>query len=1610
MPLENSARHDGVSVEYLREALRVGLAVVTELWSYTADDWISCVHAADIDGDGDIEILASSRDGNVYILTKRGGLKWRFDGSKGWVGAVLGIDNFMAKSEVRIIAGSRDNTIYALNKTGHIEWKRTIDMVIRQILVQDINQDGKDEVIVGSEDQCVYVLDCTTGELLWQYATDGWIRTVFAADIDGDGQIEILAGSGDTYLYVLDNQGHLKWKHDTKSRIHTLFVKDLDGDGIVEIIIGSDAKDLYVLTPDREIKWKFEPENRILSIFVADLDNDGHMEVIAGSEDKHLYFLNDKGKLLWKHNVSCRIFSIYAIDFDHDGIPEILVGAEDDSVRALRVELTENLRSKIINYHTILKRLPPSELKFLLTEEALLRDITEDSILSDRSSSLEQASQQLQAGQFLEALSNLLLLKQKKVQCLWTEHIGYVRTICFDDFHDDVPVRIVVGTHEGKVHVLNEAGEIVWSYTLVDQERVWTVQVADADHDGNAEIMVGSASGNIYALNSTGTSIRWQDTIGKDWITSINIANKKQNGYTNTILGLKGRNGRVRFYDEKLAYWTEPIELPSGVRALYIYDTDQDGIAEIIAGTDDYSVYIHKSDGKRLWSYETHDRVRGLCAGDIDGDGEPEIIVGSEDRLVHVLNSTGHLKWLYYTPHRVLDVTMLDIDQDEKIEILIGDGDGYLYVLNGVGDLLWKFKTNDRVRVVRVYDVDRDGNMEIAVASEDTLYLLRVVNQQQVQDLIEQCWTSFCSITPEEDRIYELSQHQDPYLRAFALKLLVAQPNILEKDFDTLRILLNDPEKDVRCEFAHQVAPLYQAYPEKIRRFLEGLAADRESAVRLAFVDSLPEITSVNQEVGFEYLERFTKNVDRWVRHAVVRKLYILADKFPQQVFRLLSITAQDKANWIKQESARSFARYFDIHTDKLIRGTRSLIVQGIDFSTMELIRSYATKPIVKDIFRVLVDLCSDLNEANVEERLSAATEAFEKARTQFSGEEIWQLYQELYRLHRMHTIHEIARYKLSVDQTHVGNITYFEDTLKILEQLVDIVKILRLYQKRDGLGDRLASLLEAITKIEQLLTEMRRESPMFVEQKSMFADRLILDLLLTKWRTIITVELVRLRDKARITPELQTKTVQKEEQVAIWLCLHNEGNSPADHVRVELVQGQDFDICSSNIVEFEEVSSRGEKTAEFAIKPHVNSFNLEFNITYGDAEARDKVLSFGDHLDLVENLTEFKPIPNLYTSGTPVHDAKMFYGREEDLEFLRKNLATDTNNMVIILYGPRRSGKTSLLYQLLNTSILEPHIPIYIDLQNESYKMSISNLMRSMAFTICKALRKKNIEIEYPGVKDFEEDPIFIFNLFLDSVKVLLGERRLVILIDEFEILEQEVARHSLDPEIFEYLRSLMQHRQYINFMVAGTHKIEQLTAGYRSVFFNIARHHPLKKLSEKAATQLIVQPVQGYLKYDPFAVKKIRQLTADQPYLIHLVCRSLVEHCNELQKAYATINDVNTILEGVIETGKVQFGWIWDQISLSERLALSAVSQESKHEESLVSLTDIEETYRHFGQPFNRKKVLEALQKLINADVIISGPDGTQFRVLMDLTRLWLQRNKSLARVMLEENLLPE
>src|SRR5262245_29081193 len=80
--------------------------------------------------------------------------------------------------------------------------------------------------------------------------------------------------------------------------------------------------------------------------------------------------------------------------------------------------------------------------------------------------------------------------------------------------------------------------------------------------------------------------------------------------------------------------------------------------------------------------------------------------------------------------------------------------------------------------------------------------------------------------------------------------------------------------------------------------------------------------------------------------------------------------------------------------------------------------------------------------------------------------------------------------------------------------------------------------------------------------------------------------------------------------------------------------------------------------------------------------ELGDLAQAFNEMLVSFRAQMPFTQIPNPYVVGNPVRRADMFFGREEDLNWIGHQLEHAGNKM-ILLFGPRRIGKTSLLHQI---------------------------------------------------------------------------------------------------------------------------------------------------------------------------------------------------------------------------------------------------------------------------------------------------------------------------------------
>lgn len=245
-------------------------------------DFIKCLSVSDIEGDGNNELIVGGRDKTVYILNNKNELKWKFEtsgsviftaeydidndgikevlvgseyeyhnkifgeidvlknGDLKWSAKLNGPVSKIYFADEKIIALSRYKGIYAYDKNGNIEWKIESYPAAADIYVDDLDKDGRKEIITVIN-LSLYAYD-TNGNEKWRYFINNTASSISAEDIDNDGHKEIFISAGNSIewkngnFYVVSSEGDLKYA-STLENLEKIIIKDINNDNKKEVIL-----------------------------------------------------------------------------------------------------------------------------------------------------------------------------------------------------------------------------------------------------------------------------------------------------------------------------------------------------------------------------------------------------------------------------------------------------------------------------------------------------------------------------------------------------------------------------------------------------------------------------------------------------------------------------------------------------------------------------------------------------------------------------------------------------------------------------------------------------------------------------------------------------------------------------------------------------------------------------------------------------------------------------------------------------------------------------------------------------------------------------------------------------------------------------------------------------------------------------------------------------------------------------------------------------------------------------------------------------------------------------------------------------------------------------
>lgn len=309
----------------------------------------------------------------------------------------------------------------------------------------------------------------------------------------------------------------------------------------------------------------------------------------------------------------------------------------------------------------------------------------------------------------------------------------------------------------------------------------------------------------------------------------------------------------------------------------------------------------------------------------------------------------------------------------------------------------------------------------------------------------------------------------------------------------------------------------------------------------------------------------------------------------------------------------------------------------------------------------------------------------------------------------------------------------------------------------------------------------------------------------------------------------------------------------------------------------------------------------------------------------------------NPYIFGAPVKTRDMFFGREDVFAFLQEHLTGTYQDNVIMLYGQRRTGKTSILYQLLQSNPLtETYLPVLISLEGLQDFETNAHVFLEIARKLAGTLHIRPPRAEQLDVTN----SYFRYNFLEKRVKPRLGNRKLLLMIDEYEVLEAcvENPKTQVSSVLFHQLRHLMQHYEWLSFILVGSYKLEELEAQYWKEFTG-ALYHTISFLDGESARALIEIPARNFsVQYSADAVERLLELSGNHPYFLQSLCR--FAYSNGAATGQITRQQVEDAIHPCMEAIRNGFESIWRDVKDDEQVILATTA----HMDSLyVTIADI-------------------------------------------------------------------
>ena len=683
---------------YISEKWRAGLG--------TGLGALNSIKSADIDNDGEDELVFGNAQGFVHIL------EWDSE-NNGWS------DNFHTIDMGGAVKGM---------EIAQIDDDPQLEIAIGYNWVSDV---GKVKIIDG---QTLLAETNWSSGVSWSHGqwTAGWPYGLAMGDLDGDGESEIAMG---------DDRGFL-WVADTNTP---------------EIYIGRD------ITPD-EAEWYLDISAKVgkgvadaWGVTFGQFDDDEAIEVAVGTKEGWVaIFDGETEEMQWSKDMDDNdqadslCYSLIAADLDGDDIDELIVPQQSKMTVFIDGDKDNFVEDSSIKGGYGLAN---SDLFGNSNEELVVADGNGKIKIMGLTGSSLTTYQEWNTGYPMNTGAGITVSTNGHTNP-WLVHGSDTGMV--------VAWEITSQTDNSEVWSTNSESNNNGIYTI-QGGGAYGVAVGNIDDDDTLEMLVGSSSGRVYAYDGVTYETDWVSPVLEKSVMGIAVGDLDNDGDNDIAISTgipnepqvdgEGGEGYLYVFEKSGDSFSQAYQSPNIDAALGITIAELDGstypeigvatgyleVIDAIAGTSDLHGNVRvfgyggSSYGSEWASSDLEEIVGGIASGDFGGTNDYLVVgTGGDSRdnnevpgKVIVYKRSGGT---YITDGSTINsqrysaygISVGDVDNDDEIEIAVGTGDfgdskPTVTVYDGNSHSVEYSKTVDTSSVwgVAIDDFDSDGFVEL---------------------------------------------------------------------------------------------------------------------------------------------------------------------------------------------------------------------------------------------------------------------------------------------------------------------------------------------------------------------------------------------------------------------------------------------------------------------------------------------------------------------------------------------------------------------------------------------------------------------------------------------------------------------------------------------------------------------------------------------------------------------------------------------------------------------------------------------------------------------------------------------------------------------------------